>query len=120
MSHFTVMVIGENPEEQLAPYQENNMGDCPQEFLEFNDETERLTKSWEELTDEERSEFNSFEEFAKDEGYYENEGKFGYWENYNARWDWYVLGGRWSGFLKLKEGAEGVVGGGGLFTEPAS
>ena len=44
MSHFTVMVIGDNPEEQLAPYQENNMGDCPQEYLEFNDLTESLKK----------------------------------------------------------------------------
>lgn len=120
MSHFTVMVIGENPEEQLAPYQENNMGDCPSEFLEFSDETESLTETWDQLTDEERSEFKSISEFAKDEGYDEHEGKFGYFENPNAKWDWYVLGGRWSGFLKLKEGAEGEVGGGGLFTEPAS
>jgi len=35
MSHFTVCIIGDNPEEQLAPFQENNMGDCPQEYLEF-------------------------------------------------------------------------------------
>ena len=37
MSHFTVLVIGKNPEQQLAPYQENNMRDCPSEFLAFND-----------------------------------------------------------------------------------
>jgi hypothetical protein len=35
MSHFCVMVIGEDPENQLAPYQENNMDDCPEEFMEF-------------------------------------------------------------------------------------
>ena len=40
MSHFTVLVIGDNPEEKLAPYQENNMGDCPEQYLEFIDETE--------------------------------------------------------------------------------
>ncbi len=119
MSHFTVMVIGEDPEEQLAPYQENNMGDCPEKYLEFNDETESLKTSWEELTEEEKSEFKTFENFAEDEGYKEHEGKYGYWENPNAKWDWYVLGGRWNGFLKLKEGAVGESGRGGLFSQPA-
>jgi len=32
MSHFCVLVVGENPELQLAPYQENNMEDCPKEY----------------------------------------------------------------------------------------
>lgn len=30
--------------------------------------------------------------------------------NPNAKWDWWTVGGRWSGFLKLKPGAEGSVG----------
>jgi hypothetical protein len=30
--------------------------------------------------------------------------------NPNSKWDWYSLGGRWSGLIKLKEGANGVVG----------
>ncbi|ACC98533.1 hypothetical protein Emin_0980 [Elusimicrobium minutum Pei191] len=30
--------------------------------------------------------------------------------NPNAKWDWFVVGGRWSGFFKLKEGAEGILG----------
>jgi len=41
MSHFTVAVFTENGgktlEELLAPYQENNMDDCPKEYLQFND-----------------------------------------------------------------------------------
>lgn len=28
--------------------------------------------------------------------------------NPNAKWDWYVVGGRWTGFLKLKPGAIGT------------
>lgn len=45
MSHFTVAVITEKGTEKevdklLAPYQENNMGDCPQEYLEFNEDDE--------------------------------------------------------------------------------
>lgn len=37
MSHFTVLVTGEDVELALRPFQENNMGDCPHEYLEFND-----------------------------------------------------------------------------------
>lgn len=47
MSHFSVLVIGENPDEKMAPYQENNMGDCPREYMEFNDMTEELKEEWE-------------------------------------------------------------------------
>ncbi len=35
MSHFTVWVIGDDHKKELAPFQENNMGDCPKEYLEF-------------------------------------------------------------------------------------
>ena len=40
MSHFAVAVIVDKLDEKeidkmLAPYQENNMGDCPKEYLEF-------------------------------------------------------------------------------------
>lgn len=34
----------------------------------------------------------------------EDTGKLGYWHNPNARWDWYVIGGRWSNWLQLKDG----------------
>lgn len=30
--------------------------------------------------------------------------------NPNKKWDWYQIGGRWSGFLKLKDGATGGMG----------
>jgi hypothetical protein len=35
--HFLVMVIGDEPEEQLEPFRENNFGTCSEEYLEFND-----------------------------------------------------------------------------------
>lgn len=46
MSHFTVMVIGDDPEEKLAPYQENNMGDCPEEYLEFISLDKEYREEW--------------------------------------------------------------------------
>ncbi|WP_430599388.1 hypothetical protein [Enterococcus sp. DIV0179] len=83
MSHFTVAVITKDGKEEtceklLAPFQENNMGDCPQKYLKF-------------IEDE-------------DCDIDEETGKKGYWENPNRKWDWYQIGGRWSGLLKLKTG----------------
>lgn len=34
--------------------------------------------------------------------------------NPEKKWDWWTVGGRWSGFLKLKQGAQGVTGQRGL------
>lgn len=55
MSHFITAVITKNPqkyEEELAPYQENNEGDCPREFMEFVDRTEKLKDIYENKTTE--------------------------------------------------------------------
>lgn len=104
MSHLTVLVIGPNPEKQLAPYQENNTGDCPKEYLEFHDVEEKYREQYEEISHEEK--YATFEEFIKDRaGYKEKDevtGKYGYWENPNAKWDWYAFEGHWRGFFKLK------------------
>lgn len=165
MSHFTVLVVGPNPERQLAPYQENNMNTCPPELLSFVDQEDEFQKEYEtgsvemvELEDGTRvlpwderfrvpgsigtgsrshvppahlktvrvphsDRFASVEEFAKEwhgsKGRDPKAGKFGYWENGDAKWDWYKLGGRWTGFFFLKEGRSGVVGAPGLLTDPA-
>lgn len=50
MSHFTVAIITESlekVEELLAPYQENNMGDCPKQYLDFNDMEVEERPKWE-------------------------------------------------------------------------
>lgn len=61
MSHHTVLVIGPDPELQLAPFDEN---------LQVCD---------------------------------------------SPKWDWYIVGGRWRGFFKLKAGAVGHLGEPGVF-----
>jgi hypothetical protein len=120
MSHFTVLVIGDNPEDQLAPYQENNMGTCPEEYLEFNDRTEEIKKEWEGADEETREKYKDFDSYATGyHGYEDNHGLYGYWHNPNTKWDWYQLGGRWTGFFKLKEGADGEAGTPGLSTDSA-
>lgn len=83
MSHFAVAVFchaddDAELERLLAPYQENNMGDCPKEYLAFVED----------------------EDCDVDE----ETGKRGYWENPNAKWDWWRIGGRYSGWFKTKTG----------------
>ena len=39
--------------------------------------------------------------------------------NPNRKWDWYIPGGRWTGYFPLKPGATGEVGKPGLMTEAA-
>lgn len=142
MSHFTVMVIGnESVDVQLAPFQENNMGDCPAEYMEFTDTEDEFLNDYEngsckmvrkpdgtldypwgkDVTDDMpqievpfKERFATFEEFVSGYHSYESRdekmGRYGYWENPNKKWDWYQIGGRWSGFLKLKPGAKGSHG----------
>lgn len=178
MSHFTVAVITkgrptyEKIEEALAPFQENNMDDCPKRFLAFHSlskeykeaydtgTTERvrlkdgtLVYSWddclyEEVTEEEyeaakaegrktayssypkptykakkdltaigaeivqipwKELYFTFKEYLEDyhDAKFDEEMQdYGYWENPNAKWDWYQVGGRWAGSLRVAPDCE--------------
>lgn len=63
--------------------------------------------------------YDNVEEFAREWHGYEKDfnGRFGYYHNPNAKWDWYSMGGRWSGFFKLKSDRipEGKLGQPGVF-----
>lgn len=39
----------------------------------------------------------------------------GYWRNPNAKWDWWVVGGRWTGFYPVKSGTDPALGESGSF-----
>lgn len=111
--------------EMLLPYQENNMGDAAEKYLSFNDCTAEVEKSRTEVIEADQhlakenpeavgktlEEFyGNLDELAQEyHGYKKDDetGKYGYWENPNAKWDWYQVGGRWSGMLPVKAGAEG-------------
>lgn len=126
MSHFTVMVIGENPEEQLSMFDENL------EYLEY---------CMGEVSDEDKHEmldyyrkqglgYKSFDDCYEAQGEDWNSKSYrksdvdGVWRSYstynpNAKWDWYQLGGRWSGeYLTLKPGAFGICGEAGVMNNP--
>jgi hypothetical protein len=64
--------------------------------------------------------YKTFQEFAEEyHGYKKVNGKYGYYTNENAKWDWYELGGRWTGYFKMKPGLKGAIGRPGLQTSPA-
>jgi hypothetical protein len=214
MSHFSVLVIGANPEAQLAPYHEFECTGHDDEFVQNIDITEEaradfeagkatryrdpegnlhdpyqdrfyrdptadeekqmgklagtggngrlswtsrdwndgrghrakvhfLPDGWEEVQVP-RAEVESFRDYVAD--YYGMEvlkpgqepdlaktHKFG-WVRVDAagsayevidrtnprkKWDWYLIGGRWTGFFQLKTGHAGEVGRPGVMTPPA-
>lgn len=121
MSHYTVLVIGDYPESQLEPFDENL-------------EVERYCVGA--VSDEDKEEmlsyykgkgfdFESFDECYKAKGeewncnqYVFEDGEWRVYSTYNpnSKWDWYVLGGRWSGkFIKLKNDRSGTIGQSGAF-----
>ena len=110
MSHFSVAVISndneQSVEELLAPYQENNMGDCPSEFLEFEELDSDTMGCIKSKFNSDNKGYNSLNEFIDGEyGYDKNsEGKYGYYENPNSYWDYYIIGGRFSNLLIDKDG----------------
>lgn len=143
MSHFLVMVIGNDPEKQLAPYHEFECTGQDDQYVQDIDETESLRTEYEEykkekaervLVNAEEEKEMSFYDYVTDyHGY--NVVKFGKKPNkkshkyryalvneageitkvvrrtnQNAKWDWYQLGGRYTGRLILKEGKEGTYG----------
>lgn len=157
MSHFTVLVIGDDVEKQLQPYHEYectgiedeyvvdvNKDDEVKEYLDrelfvgprkdngevdyqyYEDSATENLVEWEKMTqleyfkskdlteeeiDEEIREWHGFEK-KEDGSWYRR-------TNPNSKWDWWTIGGRWSGFFKMKSGGEGEPGNPGFFGTPA-
>lgn len=110
MPYFTLMVIGENAENQLAPYSENI--DVPEyqkeivpdedkkDFIDFYVEKDSANSglTFEELYDKHGDDWNS-------KSWKNVDGVLWQTSTYNPipKWDWYKLGGRWAGSIHLKE-----------------
>jgi len=146
MSHFTVLVIGaeneQQVEEMLHPFWELDLNreyiakdpravfqkkfatsptnaiiptipyveDAYREFLEDEKNVKFLNKH--------NLQYSSAKEWAEEcHGCYLNKEAqyYGYYHNPNAKWDWFSIGGRWTGYFKLKEGAIGGLGTPGVF-----
>lgn len=115
MSHFTVLVIGENPEAQLEPYSENLeteeyihhkvSEEEKKEFISYylNKENNQLYFPFLVLFDELYQKYG--ESWNNNAWRYEKDGSLNEYSCYNpnSKWDWHTLGGRWQGFFKLKK-----------------
>lgn len=133
MSHFVILVIGNDVETQLAPYNEQPDADdplCPQEFedctkeylAEYNNDSTSVIQEpdgiWKLVSKEEGTltrfdkMYPDFDAFCSDWHGQEinSDGRYGYWITPNAKWDWYEIGGRWSGYFKAKPGVKGTLG----------
>lgn len=125
MSHFAVMVIGTTDlDNALQPFHEYECTGIKDKYVVWVDETKKVQDEWDALPLKEKADYAGMAAFAEDYfGYEEREvdgvKQFGHETNPNRQWDWWVLGGRWTGFLKLKEGVRGKVGRPGLMTEHA-
>lgn len=113
MSHFAVTVIGDNPEAKLQPFDESIRVD------EYK--VPVYTYWW--ITKEEwdlKPDMSQEEIYARwvsrhpdsNEVRIDEEGTIYEMSTYSpmAKWDYYVLGGRYTGFYLLKYGAEGTLG----------
>lgn len=55
--------------------------------------------------------YKDFDTFVGDyHGGHEENGRWGYRNNPDAKWDWWQIGGRWTGFIHVKNGAPIVQG----------
>lgn len=130
MTHYTVCVIGEDIENQLAPFDETlEMPEYISDVISDEDKKSFIdcytiydsNKSYGIKSQEEAS-INlelSFEElyskFGKDwnsNSWRKNQdGTWCEYSTYNpkSKWDWYAVGGRWAGSLKLKENSDGEL-----------
>lgn len=122
MSHFTVMVIGFNPEEQLARFSEHI--EVPEYCTGEVPEAEK-NRMLDYYNGEGGCSFASFDKCyeTKGEDWNGNVWRKDYddvWKEYSTsnpdgKWDWFSLGGRWSGTLKLKTGRKGTKGSSGVY-----
>jgi len=107
MSHFTVLVIGDNVMDQLEPFQEYDFENVAEKYLTFDDRTEEVIKDWNNSSEEFKKSFSDIEDCVrKFHGYKIVDGRYGQMHNPNGKWDWYEIGGRWSGFFNLKNSAK--------------
>ncbi len=147
MSHYAVLVVGENVNDMLSPYDENIEVEhivTREELIEkeknsfgwaaarHKEYMEDPVKYEEKTTNEShlkyiRDEVPKMMEWTDDEWHkhairyydeHELDDDGGYMSTYNpkSKWDWYSIGGRWKGILRIKPGADSGIQGEGSWT----
>jgi len=110
------MVIGGNVDEQLSKYDENKSLETPVVTGDVSEEEKNSIIEFYKKPENGGLEYPTFDELYAEKGkdwndnlYEKRDDKWVKISTYNphSKWDWYELGGRWNGFLKLKEGTQG-------------
>lgn len=96
--HFSVLVVGDNVEEQLAPFDQS---------LEV--ESDEICETYEELLVKHAGDIAGKDPISWLKDYYgkdyiDENGNLMYLGNPNAQWDWYEIGGRWCDVIVIKDG----------------
>lgn len=139
MSHFSVLVVGDNIDDQLAPYHEYESTGANNKYVQnvdITDEIEELIAKYSTDSSIDDPLTEALEYYGIDSNIVKNESEvdingvhaYGYAivdngklvkainrTNPNKKWDWYSIGGRWTGFFLLKPGAKGETGKPGIF-----
>lgn len=105
MSHYSVLIIGNDVDEQLAPYDESIQVAPVKMHLE-EDDVKRMAEYYKiDVSDKEALSKKMIDWHGGKGGGLDKEGLF-YWSTYNqsSKWDWYEVGGRWDGSLETKDG----------------
>lgn len=119
MSHFAVLVVGEDIAKQLQPYHEFECTEIDDQYVQEIDVTEECKKhglDWYGLED--KTVTNEAQIDRKNKHKYgfaiiDNKGnlvKAVNRTNPNKKWDWWTIGGRWSDYFLLKDGTRASYG----------
>lgn len=110
MAHFSILVIGDNPEQQLAIYDEKLEVETHKTYLTDQD-IDLLVRQVEINPTDPDAVIEQLQDWSGFEGGMDNTGYY-VWtiSNPRGKWNWYIEGGRWAGYLKLKHGAHGELG----------
>lgn len=113
MSHFTVLVVDTNNEksvdEWMEPFYEGLEKDriidwTVQDVLDYF-KKENVDFPYDHVDESNMIEYlERAEELDFDTSEHDDEGNLYYLGNEDAKWDWYEIGGRWSGMLKKLDG----------------
>ena len=106
MSHFTVAVFhrpDQSVKELLAPYDESLTVDkyvkhTRQEAIDY------VRKNYARMADRSDDECWQYLAEGYDQDMVDEEGNLYTTYNPASKWDWWTIGGRWSGLLKMKDG----------------
>lgn len=120
MSHFTVAVVVPEPSEEaiakaLQPFHEYESTGIEDEHVVWVDEHDKMLAEYAGEDDEVKAKYPTFESYIieyhgyRDSNFHvdthleiEGSRRFGRKTNPNAKWDWWVIGGRWSSHWLVK------------------